>query len=90
MLFRSTPVNVTLNSGEKKKLLIEDGGPGLPSELYGEAISTFKRFDKSRSRDKGGSGLGMSIMQAIVAEHKGSITLRKSSLGGLAIEILLS
>ena len=84
-----TPVNVSLNSGEKKKLLIEDGGPGLPSELYGEAISTFKRFDKSRSRDKGGSGLGMSIMQAIVAEHKGSITLRKSSLGGLAIEILL-
>ena len=84
-----SPVNVSLNSGEKKKLLIEDGGPGLPSELYGEAISTFKRFDKSRSRDKGGSGLGMSIMQAIVAEHKGSITLRKSSLGGLAIEILL-
>ena len=82
-----TPVKVSLSSSGT--MLIEDGGPGLPHALYGEAISTFKRFDKSRSRDKGGSGLGMSIMQAIVAEHKGSISLHKSSLGGLAIEILL-
>ena len=86
---QDAPVRITLSGGEKKKLLIEDGGPGLPDGMYGEVITHFQRFDKSRSRDKGGSGLGMSIMQAIVAEHHGSFRIRKSDLGGVALEILL-
>ena len=85
----NAPVRISLNSGEKKRLVIEDGGPGLPPEAYGKAITKFERFDKSRSREKGGSGLGMSIMQAIVEEHKGTFLLRRSDLGGVALEILL-
>ena len=81
------PVRITLDS--QGKLLIEDGGPGLPEGAYGENFSHFQRFDRSRSRDRGGSGLGMSIMQAIASEHKAPISFRRSELGGLAIEILL-
>jgi signal transduction histidine kinase len=69
------------------RLTIGDGGTGLPQEAYQSGIQQFQRFDTSRSRESGGSGLGMSIMQAIVAEHHGVMSLRKSRLGGLEIDI---
>lgn len=69
------------------RLIIGDGGPGLPEDAYRNGIQQFQRFDTSRSRESGGSGLGMSIMQAIVAEHGGAMALRKSRLGGLEIDI---
>lgn len=69
------------------RLVVGDGGIGLPDEAYESGIQQFRRFDTSRSRESGGSGLGMSIMQAIVAEHHGNLTLRKSRLGGLEIDI---
>ena len=45
------------------------------------------RFDPSRSRESGGSGLGLSIIAAIVQEHSGELELSKSQLGGLAVTI---
>jgi signal transduction histidine kinase len=84
------PVIVQLRSKSKEvHLRIEDGGPGLPEDAYNKASYEFERFDRSRSRDTGGSGLGLSIIAAIVKEHSGSISLLKSSLGGLAIHIQL-
>jgi len=84
------PVLVRLKSkGKEVHLDIEDGGPGLPEDAYNKASYEFERFDRSRSRDTGGSGLGLSIIAAIVKEHSGSISLSKSSLGGLAIHIQL-
>jgi signal transduction histidine kinase len=84
------PVTVTLNGGKHADLIIEDGGQGLPAQSYGEKIQGLKRFDRSRSRETGGSGLGMSIMSAVIEWHQGDLTLRKSTLGGLAIEVTLS
>jgi hypothetical protein len=66
-------------------LEIEDGGPGLPESAYREKVQSLHRFDKSRSRENGGSGLGLSIMAAVVARLGGEFNLQKSSLGGLAI-----
>jgi signal transduction histidine kinase len=84
------PVLVELKSkGKEVQLRIEDGGAGLPEEAYTKASYEFERFDRSRSRDSGGSGLGLSIIAAIVKEHSGSVSLSKSSLGGLAILIQL-
>ena len=85
----STPVRVSIKADKQITLIIEDGGPGLPPESYGEKIRGLKRFDRSRSRDTGGTGLGMSIMNAVIERHKGVFTLRKSELGGLAIEVHL-
>ena len=82
------PVSVSLrNVGKRAELKIEDGGPGLPESAYGSEIKAMNRFDPSRSRESGGSGLGLSIIAAIVLEHNGELELSKSHLGGLAVTI---
>jgi len=84
------PVQISLSSSSGKiHLAIGDGGPGLPTRAYVEGRQHFQRFDKSRSRDTGGSGLGMSIMSGIISEHGGSLELGVSKLGGLLLEITL-
>lgn len=80
------PVRITLTRiGKSARLSIEDGGTGLPDSAYRENIQSLHRFDKSRSRESGGSGLGMSIMAGVVAKSGGNLTLRKGELGGLAV-----
>jgi signal transduction histidine kinase len=84
-----TKARVTVKAGKEISIVIEDSGPGLPIDSYGEKIRGLKRFDRSRSRDNGGTGLGMSIMSAVIERHQGTFTLRQSELGGLAIEVHL-
>jgi K+-sensing histidine kinase KdpD len=84
------PVLIHLSrSGKETLLTMEDGGPGLPESSYRDGIELLNRFDTARSRETGGSGLGLSIIAAIVHEHGGALSLRKSTLGGLAVEINL-
>ena len=84
------PVEIKLSrNGKRVSLLIEDGGPGLPETSYRDGIELLNRFDTSRSRESGGSGLGLSIIAAIVHEHGGTLALRKSTLGGLAVEAII-
>lgn len=85
---KDAPVRVTLKRrGGGVDLLIEDGGPGLPEGAYSDGMQGFQRFDKSRSRENGGSGLGMSIIFAIAREHSATVTLRPSDLGGLGVHL---
>jgi two-component system, OmpR family, sensor kinase len=85
-----TPVHISLHLIDGKiHLEVGDGGPGLPTRAYVEGRQHFQRFDKSRSRETGGSGLGMSIMSGIINEHGGTIELGVSKLGGLLLEITL-
>jgi signal transduction histidine kinase len=93
-LRRHTPDNaktlISLTSkGNKAILIVSDAGPGLPDDVYESGIQYFQRFDRSRSRESGGSGLGMTIMKRIIESANGSIRLHKSELGGLEIEITL-
>jgi signal transduction histidine kinase len=82
------PVRVTLNGrAPNAMLLIEDGGPGLP--VYGVRPQRFQRYDESRSRETGGSGLGMSIMADVAEALGGSMTTEQSSLGGLALRFVI-
>ena len=74
-------------SGKSAKMVIADAGPGLPDSAYQENIRSLARFDTSRSRENGGSGLGMSIMTAVIAKLHGNLALRKSALGGLEIAV---
>jgi K+-sensing histidine kinase KdpD len=84
------PVKVSLKQdGKEATLIIEDGGKGLPESAYMQSVKSLTRFDPSRSRESGGSGLGMSIMAAVVAKSSGTLTLRKSELGGLAVVAVL-
>lgn len=83
-------VKITLRMGGKRVvLIIEDGGKGLPQGGYRDGVTALNRFDSSRSPQTGGSGLGLSIIAAIVAEHDGVLNLKKSDLGGLKVEIIL-
>lgn len=93
-LRRHTPENsqvliVLATAGNKAVLTISDAGPGFPEEVYKSGIQYFQRFDRSRSRESGGSGLGMTIMKRIIENASGSIGLSKSEFGGLKIEIIL-
>lgn len=90
---RHTPIDASVRvylarQGKKVLLTIEDGGAGLPLSGYRDSVTALNRFDASRSPETGGSGLGLSIIAAIVSEHDGDLHLRKSNLGGLAVEII--
>ena len=78
------PLRVTLRANPTT-LRIEDGGPGLPAASYGQRLEQFRRFDPSRSRASGGSGLGMSIMADVTDALGGTLTTERSELGGLAL-----
>lgn len=83
------PVRITLQMlNGRADLLIEDGGPGLPASAYSDGMQSFQRFDKSRSREDGGSGLGMSIIFAIAREHSAKAILQPSDLGGLGVHLI--
>ncbi len=73
----------------KVRLIFEDAGPGLSDDQYDKGIEKFVRFDPFASRQAGSSGLGMTIIRAIVARHRGTVRLSKSELGGLKTEITL-
>jgi two-component system OmpR family sensor kinase len=93
-LRRHTPedsrVEISLASkGNKAVLTVGDSGAGLPEDVYRTGIQYFQRFDRSRSRESGGSGLGMTIMKRIIESANGEISLSKSNAGGLEIQINL-
>ena len=70
-------------------ILIEDDGPGIPQEEYKNVFKPFYRLDKSRSLNKSGVGLGLSISEDIIASHGGNIQLNKSRYEGLQVKISL-
>jgi two-component system sensor histidine kinase BaeS len=68
-------------------LSFEDSGPGVPEESLPRLFDRFYRLDPSRSRKKGGSGLGLSICKNITETLGGRISARNTTRGGLAIDI---
>ena len=56
-------------------LSISDTGIGIKEENYDKIFKRFYRVDKARSRDTGGSGLGLSISKNVVAKHNGKISV---------------
>lgn len=61
--------------GDHAVLRVTDDGPGIPAELQSEVFERFARGDTSRSRRDGSTGLGLSIVSAVVRAHSGSIEL---------------
>ena len=79
-------VRVTV-SQESEKLLIRvsDTGRGIPEEFQRSIFQPFFRVDKSRSREYGGAGLGLSLVWEIAELHGGSVRVTKSSDRGTTI-----
>jgi PAS domain S-box-containing protein len=59
--------------GPAAQVSVSDSGPGVPEEFRSRIFSKFAQADSSDTRDKGGSGLGLSITKAIVEGHGGRI-----------------
>ncbi len=67
-------------------LSVEDDGPGIPSEIRPFVFERFYRGAADRHRIRG-SGLGLSVVDAIVRRHRGQVEARRSTLGGQDMRI---
>ena len=75
--------------GEKAIIEIKDTGCGIPEDFRESVFQPFFRVDKSRSREKGGVGLGLSLVWEIAHLHGGDVRIRESGESGTAIELTL-
>jgi signal transduction histidine kinase len=77
------------NLGRHAKLTVSDTGIGIPPDSLPLIFDRFYRVDKSRSRAQGGSGLGLSIVKAIIEAHKGRIDVESKLGTGTTFTVLL-
>ncbi|MDO6707573.1 ATP-binding protein [Photobacterium sp. 1_MG-2023] len=76
-------ISVSLNQCERViYLIVEDDGVGIPEEKRALIFQPFYRLDESRSKETGGVGLGLAIVQEILHQHQASIAVERSQWGG--------
>lgn len=68
---------------------VSDDGPGIPEDELANAQEAFYRIEPSRSRETGGSGLGLTLARAAAQAHGGGLELANRPEGGLVARILL-
>ena len=68
---------------------VADDGPGIPEAELARAQEAFYRVEPSRSRETGGSGLGLTLARAAAQAHGGDLQLANRPEGGLLARILL-
>jgi two-component system sensor histidine kinase BaeS len=83
-------VRVDVNKqGAKVYATVQDSAPGVSDEALERLFERFFRADPSRTRGRGGSGIGLALVQKIVTAHRGTIKARQSELGGVRVEVEL-
>jgi signal transduction histidine kinase len=78
-------------AGDRVRISIADSGPGIPPEHLAHIFDRFYKADASRAgtRVPSGSGLGLSIVRAIVVQHGGEVHAGNAATGGAVFELLL-
>lgn len=83
-------VSIEINKRDSElEIVFQDSAPGVLPEEQRKLFERFYRVEKSRNRNFGGSGLGLSLCKQIVGVHDGDISLHDSPLGGLAVKVTL-
>ena len=68
---------------------IDDDGPGIPVDQQEKVFAPFFRLERSRSRDTGGTGLGLSVARTVARAHGGDVILENRPEGGLRVTLVL-
>ncbi len=78
-------------AADEAKVVVElqDGGPGIPEDRLESVFDAFFRLEGSRSRDTGGTGIGLTIARNIALQHGGTLRLRNDADGGLVARLEL-
>ena len=83
-------VRITVTEEEKRLIIrVADTGYGVPEQYRESIFQPFFRVDKSRSRENGGVGLGLSLVWEIVTLHGGEVRVEESSEKGTTIAVKL-
>jgi len=86
----STPLEIAVSTENGlARISVADHGPGLQPDEMERIFEPFYRADPSRSRDRGGAGLGLAIVNAVVIAHGGTVRVRETSGGGATFDVEL-
>lgn len=81
-------VNITLETrGQEGVIIIADTGVGIAPEQRELVFEPFYRVNKSRSREFGGAGIGLSLVKTILKRHEASITVSENNPQGSVFTI---
>jgi signal transduction histidine kinase len=88
--YARTEVRVAVAAGRNRaRLTVTDDGPGLPDSERERVFDRFYRSESSRSRDSGGTGLGLPIVRDLVRTHNGTVRLVPRPDGGSGLVALV-
>ncbi|ADK14611.1 MULTISPECIES: cell wall metabolism sensor histidine kinase WalK [Clostridium] len=88
--YRGGNIQVVLTQKDNKCIIyVKDDGIGIKSEEKELVFERFYRGDKSRNRETGGAGLGLSIAKWIVQKHEGTINIFENIPRGTVVEVVL-
>jgi two-component system sensor histidine kinase ArlS len=88
--YSNDKIDVYLEKNEQYAIIrVKDYGIGISQEEISNIFERFYRVDKARSRETGGSGLGLHIAKSIMKLHKGEIKIKSTEGLGTEIELLL-
>lgn len=84
--------NIAIHAEKQDKNIIvsiKDTGIGIPDSMKKQIFEPFCRVDKSRSRDMGGAGLGLSLADSILKKHNGTIVVADNDDKGSCFKVIL-
>ncbi|WP_445233460.1 ATP-binding protein [Duganella rhizosphaerae] len=71
------------------RIRIRDGGPGIDQDQMARVFEPFYRIETSRSRESGGTGLGLTIARNIAEQHGANVMLSNHAEGGLEVTLIV-
>jgi len=77
------------DNNERLEIVIADEGPGIPQAELERVFEPFYRLERSRNRETGGTGLGLTIARGIAEAHGGTLGLTNRAAGGLQASLIL-